>query len=150
MNLRKRRRIAFAAALLIGGAGAAGLVAAALKDNVQYYFTPADVAAHRAPADAVFRIGGLVVKGSLRRGGDTIRFAVTDGKANLTVVYRGLPPALFAEGQGVVAIGRLNGDGVFAADRLLARHDEKYTPPEVTDALRNAGHLGDDGKRRAR
>jgi cytochrome c-type biogenesis protein CcmE len=143
MTPGRRRRIAFVVALVLGGGAAAGLTVAALRDNVLYFYSPADLRAQRVPALSAFRLGGLVVKGSVRKTDGTIRFVVTDGKANVAVVYRGLPPALFAEGQGVVATGRMNGD-VFSAEQLLARHDEKYTPPEVTDALKRAGRL--DGK----
>jgi cytochrome c-type biogenesis protein CcmE len=145
MTARKRRRIAFVLALLIGGGAAAGLTVAALRDNVLYFYSPSDLAAHRAPETSAFRVGGLVVKGSVRKHNGVIAFVVTDGNADVAVSYRGLPPALFAEGQGVVATGRMTG-GAFVADQLLARHDEKYTPPEVTDALRRAGHLEAGGK----
>lgn len=140
MTARKRRRLAFVFALLVSGGAAAGLGIVALQDNVLYFYSPSDVAARRAPASGAFRVGGLVVKGSVTKAGGMLRFTVTDGAASLPVVYRGLPPSLFAEGQGVVAAGRLQGGG-FVADQLLARHDETYTPPEVTDALRRAGHL---------
>jgi cytochrome c-type biogenesis protein CcmE len=139
MNVRKRRRIAFVAALLIGGVGAAGLTVAALQDNVLYFHSPSDVAMKHVGPDVAFRIGGLVKSGSVVKTGGEIRFAVTDGKADVPVVFKGMPPALFAEGQGVVAAGRLNRSGLFVADQVLARHDEKYMPPEVVDALKRSG-----------
>jgi cytochrome c-type biogenesis protein CcmE len=139
MTARKRRRIAFVLALLLGGAAAAALTVTALKDNVLYFYSPSDVAAkHPAPGTA-FRIGGLVEPGSVQKANGTIGFAVTDGKAAVKVFYRGATPALFAEGQGVVAAGRLDASGRFVADQVLARHDEKYMPPEVADALKRAG-----------
>jgi cytochrome c-type biogenesis protein CcmE len=139
MTARKRRRIAFVLALLLGGAGAMALTVAALRDNVLYFYSPAEVAAKHIAAGTAFRVGGVVVPGSLRKRGAEIRFLVTDGKAELPVLYRGLPPALFAEGQGAVASGALLPSGVFVASQLLAKHDEKYMPPEVVEALKRSG-----------
>jgi cytochrome c-type biogenesis protein CcmE len=146
MNARKRRRIAFVAALLIGGAGAAALVIGALSDSVLYFFSPSDVyAKHVAPGTA-FRVGGIVVKGSVKKGpGMDLHFAVTDGAKSVPVVYSGDVPSLFREGQGCVAIGRLDGNGVFKADQVLAKHDEKYMPPEVVDALKRSGRWKEGG-----
>lgn len=147
MNARKRRRIAFVAALLIGGAGAAALVIGAMSDNVLYFFSPSDVyAKHIAPGTA-FRVGGIVVKGSVKKGpGMELHFAVTDGAKSVPVVYSGDVPSLFREGQGCVAIGRLNEGGVFKADQVLAKHDEKYMPPEVVDALKRSGRWKEGGE----
>jgi cytochrome c-type biogenesis protein CcmE len=139
MTLRKRRRIAFVVALLVGGAGAAGLTVAALRDSVLYYYSPGDVVEKRIAPEKAFRIGGLVKKGSVVRVGGALRFAVTDGKTDVPVFFAGLAPALFAEGRGVVATGRLNGAGVFVADQVLARHDERYMPPQAADALKRSG-----------
>lgn len=140
MNGKKRRRMMFVAALLVGGAGAAGLAIAALQDNVLYFYSPSDVYAKHVEAGVAFRIGGLVEKNSVKKNGRETRFTVTDGRRNVAVAYTGELPALFREEQGVVAIGRLNPDGTFAADQILAKHDEKYTPPEVVDALKRSGH----------
>ena len=146
MNPRKRRRIAFVAALLIGGAGAAALVIGALKDNVLYFYSPSDVYARHIELGTAFRIGGLVLKHSVKKGpGTELRFVVTDGKTGIPVQYSGDVPSLFREGQGVVAIGRLAPSGVFAADQILAKHDEKYMPPEVVDALKRSGHWKEGG-----
>ncbi len=140
MNARKRRRLYFVLALFAGGAGAAGLAVIALQDNVLYFYSPSDVTAKHVEPGTAFRIGGLVEEKSVVKGpGTALRFVVTDGKARIPVVFHGDVPALFREGQGVVAIGRLDASGSFEADQVLARHDEKYMPPEVADALKRSG-----------
>ncbi len=140
MNARKRRRLYFVIALLAGGAGAAVLAVAALRDNVLYFYSPSDVVAKHVAPGVAFRVGGLVEKGSVRRGpGTQLHFVVSDGRNRIAVIYSGDVPALFREGQGVVATGRLGPDGTFAADQVLAKHDEKYMPPEVVDALKRSG-----------
>ena len=140
MNARKRRRLYFVIALLLGGAGAAALVISALRDNVLYFYSPSDIYAKHVAADVPFRIGGLVAKKSVRRGpGTETRFVVTDGKMSVPVTFDGDLPTLFREGQGVVAMGRLDGAGTFEANQVLAKHDEKYMPPEVVDALKRSG-----------
>lgn len=146
MNARKRRRLYFVVALLAGGAGAAGLAVAALQDNVLYFYSPTDVFTKHVTPGVAFRIGGLVEKSSVKKGpGATIHFTVTDGKTGVPVTYTGDLPALFREGQGVVAIGRLEPGGTFAANQILAKHDEKYMPPEVVDALKRSGHWQEKG-----
>jgi cytochrome c-type biogenesis protein CcmE len=139
MNARQRRRLAFAIALLLAGGGAAALILFALKDNVLYFYSPSDVIAKHVGDGVAFRIGGLVAPHSVHHGADAdVRFTVTDGKTSVPVDYRGVLPALFREGQGVVALGMLN-DGVFAASEVLAKHDERYMPPEVVYALKRSG-----------
>lgn len=103
-----------------------------LKDRAAYFYTPADIAAGKAAESQAIRLGGMVERGSIRRGPDgvTIRFVVTDGKAETPVLYRGIVPDLFREGSGAVAEGRLQG-GTFVADNILAKHDERYMPPEL-------------------
>jgi cytochrome c-type biogenesis protein CcmE len=140
MNPKKRRRLAFALALVIAGAGAAALIVAALRDNVLYFYSPSDVVAKHVEAGVAFRIGGLVEKKSLKHGpGAEVMFTVTDGRTAIPVEYAGVLPALFREGQGVVAAGALTNDGVFDATEVLAKHDERYMPPEVVDALKRSG-----------
>jgi len=140
MNPRKRRRLAFAVALVVAGAGAAALVVYALQDNVLYFYSPTDVAQKHIRPGVAFRIGGLVEKKSVRHGsGAAISFVVTDGRTRVPVDYAGVLPALFREGQGVVAMGALNETGTFAASEILAKHDERYMPPEVVDALKRSG-----------
>ena len=140
MTPKKRRRLAFAISLLVAGAGAAGLIVYALQDNVLYFYSPSDVAAKHIQPGVAFRIGGLVEKDSVRHGkGAAISFVVTDGRGHVPVAYEGVLPALFREGQGVVAMGALNGSGTFDASEILAKHDERYMPPEVVDALKRSG-----------
>ena len=140
MNPRKRRRLLFAAAIVIAAAGGSVLVVRALGPNVLYFYSPSEVAARHVRPGVAFRIGGLVKTGSVVRGdGADVHFIVTDGKASIPVAYTGVLPDLFHEGQGVVAIGRLDGAGTFDASQVLAKHDAKYMPPEVVDALKKAG-----------
>jgi cytochrome c-type biogenesis protein CcmE len=140
MTERKRRRLYFAIALIVAGIGGAALVVAALKDNVLYFYSPSDISAKHVPPHVAFRIGGLVEKGSVKRGsGAEIRFVVTDGRARVAVRYEGALPDLFREGQGVVALGALETGGSFTATEVLAKHDERYMPPEVVDALKRSG-----------
>jgi cytochrome c-type biogenesis protein CcmE len=141
MTPKKRRRLAFAVAIVVAAAGGSALVVAALKDNVLYFYSPADVAAKHVAPGVAFRIGGLVQMHSVTRGpGATVHFAVTDGRATVPVAYTGVLPDLFREGQGVVALGALDGSGAFVASEVLAKHDERYMPPEVVDALKRSGH----------
>src|SRR5476651_2664296 len=115
MTPKQRRRIAFAAALVLASAGAAALVLFALKDNVLYFYSPSDVQTKHVAAGIAFRIGGLVEQHSVHHGaGADVSFKVTDGKSVIPVTYHGVLPALFREGQGVVALGALNGTGTFA------------------------------------
>ena len=140
MKPKQRRRLAFAIALLGAGAGAAVLIVYALKDNVLYFYSPSDVLVKHVEPGVAFRIGGLVEKASLRQGkGADVRFTVTDGAHVLPVNYNGVLPALFREGQGVIAEGALDAGGTFEATEVLAKHDEKYMPPEVVQALKRAG-----------
>jgi cytochrome c-type biogenesis protein CcmE len=142
---RKRRRL-----VLIGGglgvlAVAVALVLSALRDSIVFFNSPSDVAEKHVAPGARIRLGGLVKTGSLVRGDNLqIRFEVTDGKSELPVMYQGVLPDLFREGQGVVAEGALDGAGVFSADTILAKHDETYMPKEVADALKKSGHWKDD------
>jgi cytochrome c-type biogenesis protein CcmE len=146
MNARKRRRLYFVVSLLVGGAAAAGLAIAALQDNVLYFYSPSDVYAKHVTPGVAFRIGGLVEKNSVQKGpGPAVRFVVSDGRAAVPVSYSGDLPALFREGQGVVAIGQLGKGGTFEASQVLAKHDEKYMPPEVVDALKRSGRWKENG-----
>ena len=140
MHARKRRRLYFVLALLAGAAGAAGLAIAALQDNVLYFYSPSDVFAKHVEPGVAFRIGGLVENKSVRHGrGTDLHFVVTDGKSRVPVQFSGDVPSLFREGQGVVAMGSLDSKGTFEATQVLAKHDEKYMPPEVVDALKRSG-----------
>lgn len=140
MNPKKRRRLAFAAAVVLAGGGGAALVLGALKDNVLYFYSPTDVVAKHVAPGVAFRIGGLVEKGSVSHGkGADVRFTVTDGKTAIPIDYNGVLPDLFREGQGIVAMGKLDDKGTFEANEVLAKHDERYMPPEVVDALKRSG-----------
>jgi cytochrome c-type biogenesis protein CcmE len=139
LNAKQKRRLAFAAALLVAGAGAAWLVVGALKENVLYFRSPTDVADKTVSDGVAFRLGGLVEQGSVKRGpGAMVHFAVTDKKSAVPVSFNGVLPALFREGQGVVALGAVQ-DGTFRATEVLAKHDEKYMPPEVVESLKRSG-----------
>jgi cytochrome c-type biogenesis protein CcmE len=126
---------------------AAALVLNAFQSNLVFFFTPSQVAANEAPRDRAFRLGGLVETGSIARDKDalTVRFKVTDTARTIPVVYTGILPDLFREGKGVVAQGKLTGDGTFRASEVLAKHDENYMPPEAAEALKKAGHPMDKG-----
>ncbi len=119
---------------------AAALVLNALQGNIAFFFSPSQVVAKEAPLDKLFRVGGLVEKGSLKRRADglTVDFVVTDTAKSIPVVYTGILPDLFKEGKGVVTQGRLGPDGVFRASEVLAKHDENYMPPEAAYALSKA------------
>ncbi len=125
--------------LMLAGIGLAVTFALkAFNENLMYFFSTTDVVEDKAPKNTLFRLGGMVVKGSVERPGDgmTVRFKLTDYKSEVTVEYTGILPDLFREGQGIVAKGRLNDQGVFVAEEVLAKHDENYMPPEVADSLK--------------
>jgi cytochrome c-type biogenesis protein CcmE len=130
----------FVALGIVGVGIAAMLAVSALRSNIAYFFSPSQVIANEAPANALFRLGGLVVNDSLARKEDglTVTFDVTDNAETVRVSYTGILPDLFGEGQGVVTKGRMGPDGVFVAEEVLAKHDESYMPPEVADTLKTA------------
>ena len=138
MTLRpKHQRLALLSLALLALVGAALLAMWGLKDRAAWFVTPTDITAgHYAPGKAM-RLGGMVEKGSLKRDPDglTIRFTVSDMKAETPVVYRGITPDLFREGSGVVAEGRLDPNGLFVADHILAKHDERYMPPQMVNEV---------------
>jgi len=137
---RKQRRAIMIGTCLGVLALAVGLVLMALRDSIVFFYTPSEVAEKHLDTGQRFRLGGLVENGSLKRGeGTTISFVVTDKRAALPVTYTGVLPDLFREGQGVVAEGALTSEGVFHADSVLAKHDEKYMPPEVAKKLKEQG-----------
>jgi len=135
----KHKRMAMIGGALGVLAVAAVLVLSALEQNIVFFHSPSDVAAKKVGPGKRFRIGGLVVKGSVQRQGKTIAFRVTDGSSAVRVAYTGILPDLFREGQGVVANGALTPDGTFRATEILAKHDENYMPREVADALKKSG-----------
>lgn len=135
----QRLVLAVAAAVAVGGAGL--LAAAALRDEAAYFRTPVEVQAGKASVGTAMRLGGMVQKGSIERlpDGVSIRFVATDGKASLPVEFTGIVPDLFKEESGMVADGEMRSDGVFAAERILAKHDERYMPPQMGDIPKDAG-----------
>ena len=141
MKPRTKRAIA-----IVGGLAALGIAAAlvlnAFQSNLVFFFTPTQVAKNEVPKDRTFRMGGLVEPGSLVRQQDalTVNFKITDGAQSIPVVYTGILPDLFKEGKGVVAQGKVHGDGIFKASEVLAKHDENYMPPEAAEALKQSGH----------
>ena len=137
MKPRHKRMAAIGLGVVALGVAAA-LVLAAFQKNLVFFFTPSQVAANEAPQGRSFRIGGMVVPGSLKREGVSVEFAVTDTAKSMRVTYRGQLPDLFREGKGVVAQGQLGADGLFRASEVLAKHDENYMPPEAADAVKKA------------
>ena len=141
----RRKRMVFVGVVCLGVAVAVGLALRAFQGNLLFFFSPSQVLAGEAPQDRSIRVGGLVVDGSVERpeGEVTVRFEVTDSVKRIPVVFSGLLPDLFREGQGIVAIGRLNEDGVLMADEVLAKHDENYMPPDVAEAIATAREGGE-------
>jgi cytochrome c-type biogenesis protein CcmE len=137
MKPRHRR-----AALIVAGVAVLGiataLILSAFRQNLVFFYTPSDIAANKAPADRLFRVGGLVENGSVKREGVRVTFRVTDTANTVTVAYDGILPDLFREGKGVVAQGRIEQGGVFHASEVLAKHDENYMPPDAAHALEQA------------
>jgi cytochrome c-type biogenesis protein CcmE len=141
---RKQRRLALIGTSLAVLAVAATLVLSALRESIVFFNSPTDVAEKQLAPGTRMRLGGLVKPGSIERGDNLlVRFAVTDGKTDIAVRYQGIVPDLFREGQGVIAEGKLETGGGFTADTVLAKHDERYMPREVVDALKQSGHWQD-------
>ena len=139
MGLKKKRRIQVIALAFVALALSTGLIGYAMRDGINYFRSPTEVAAAPPPASELFRIGGLVEAGTILRGqGDVVSFRVTDGGASIPVTYTGILPDLFEEDQGMVGQGRLI-NGTFEAVEILAKHDETYMPKEVIDALKEQG-----------
>jgi len=123
------------------------LIRYGLGQNTMYFRSPSDVAAKQVGEGVAFRLGGLVEKGSVQHGaGADVHFKVTDGKSTISADFNGVLPALFREGQGVVATGAMDANGRFVASEVLAKHDEKYMPPEVVDALKRSGRWQEGAK----
>lgn len=144
MNPQRKKRLLIILGLLAGLGVAVGLALSALQQNINLFYNPTQIASGEAPLDTRIRAGGMVKEGSVQRTGDSldVEFVVTDYAHDVTIRYRGILPDLFREGQGIVSLGRLNADGVLIADEVLAKHDETYMPPEVTQALEKSGKLG--------
>ncbi|HEY9051018.1 MAG TPA: cytochrome c maturation protein CcmE [Gammaproteobacteria bacterium] len=146
----RQKRMTFVFVLIAGVGVAITLALQAFNENLLYFFSPTQVKSGEAPHDHSFRIGGLVVDGSVARDPASLKinFDLTDTAETVSVQYEGILPDLFREGQGIVATGKMQGN-MFIADQVLAKHDENYMPPEVADSLKQAGvwqHMGEDGK----
>lgn len=137
MTPARKKRLGLIVLMVCGMGIGVGFALKSLNENIMFFFTPAEVAAGEAPSDRLFRIGGMVVDGSVKRPGDglTVEFGLTDNDGVVTVLYTGILPDLFREGQGIVANGKLNQSGDFVAEEVLAKHDENYMPPEVAEAM---------------
>ncbi|NLO80430.1 MAG: cytochrome c maturation protein CcmE [Xanthomonadaceae bacterium] len=142
MTVRQRRMLLIGL-LLLGVGAATALLLLALNENMSLFYSPTQVVNGEAPQGHTFRVGGLVAEGSVQRPGQDleVHFTITDGANAVRVSYTGILPDLFREGQGIVARGRLQPDGLFVADEVLAKHDENYMPPEVHDALQKGQQL---------
>jgi len=141
MTPKRKQRLIFVMVLLVGFGAATGLALFAFQNNLLYFYSPSQIASGEVETGQMFRLGGLVVEGSVERESDgiTTQFDLTDTAGSITVSYTGLLPDLFREGQGIVAQGKINPQGVFVAQEVLAKHDENYMPPEVAEALKEAG-----------
>ncbi|MFW5450767.1 MAG: cytochrome c maturation protein CcmE [Methylophagaceae bacterium] len=137
MTPRRKKRLIIVVFMLVGLSVTTALVLMAFNENMMFFYSPTEVNAGKAPINHDFRLGGLVVEGSVRREPNslTVMFDLTDNAETITVSYDGILPDLFREGQGIIARGQLNENGVINASEVLAKHDENYMPPEVSDAL---------------
>lgn len=140
MNPIRRQRLILVVLLLLGVGLAVAFMMFALRENINHFYSPSQIASGEAPVDHRFRAGGIVVPGSVKRDAEglTVHFNITDGAAEVGVEYTGILPDLFREGQSVVATGKLNQQRRFVAEEILAKHDENYMPPEVQRALEKA------------
>ena len=142
MKQRRKQRLAFVLLLVVSFGIGTALVLYSLEQNLLYFYTPSQVSDNKNPPNRSFNIGGLVVDGSVKHQGTQVHFEITDTAHIVQVSYIGILPDLFREGQGIVATGKINQAGVFVADRVLAKHDENYMPPEVAAALEAAKPIG--------
>ncbi len=138
----KHQRLVLLVGALVALAGASTLALTTLGDQATYFYAPSDVLAHAPDPGRAIRLGGLVERGSVVKDGTLTRFRVTDNAHEVAVRYTGIVPDLFREGQGVITEGRFGPGGVFVADTVLAKHDEKYMPPEVAGSLHKVGRVG--------
>ena len=144
MNPIRKKRLYLIGSMVLAIALATGLALKSFDENLMFFFSPTEVVAGEAPKDHPFRVGGLVKVGSVKRKSDglTVQFELTDNQETVGVEYTGILPDLFREGQGIVAMGKSRGDGVFVASEVLAKHDENYMPPEVASSLKTAHEEG--------
>jgi cytochrome c-type biogenesis protein CcmE len=143
MTPARKKRLGLIILMVAGVAVGVAFALQSLNQNIMFFFTPSEVALGKAPSDRLFRIGGMVVEGSVHRPGDglTVKFDLSDNTERVTVQYAGILPDLFREGQGIVANGKLNSSGEFVANEVLAKHDENYMPPELA-GMKPSGETG--------
>jgi cytochrome c-type biogenesis protein CcmE len=143
MTPARKKRLTLIVLMIVGVAVGVSFALKSLNENIMFFFSPADILAGKAPVNKDFRVGGLVVEGSVARPGEglTVQFDLTDNDSVVKVKYTGILPDLFREGQGIIANGRLNDSGQFIASEVLAKHDENYMPPEVVDAMKKSGQV---------
>lgn len=143
MTPARKKRLSLIILMVVGVSVGVGFALNALNENIMFFFSPADIQAGKAPANKDFRVGGVVVEGTVGRPGEglTVEFDLTDNESVVKVKYTGILPDLFREGQGIIANGRLNAQGEFVAQEVLAKHDENYMPPEVMDAMKKSGQV---------
>jgi cytochrome c-type biogenesis protein CcmE len=141
MHPVRKQRLIMVLFIVVFASVAVGLMAYALRENINLFYPPSKIVAGEAPIDTRIRAGGCVLPGQVKRAADSLQvdFLITDGAATVPVQYTGILPDLFAEGEAVVVNGKLNSDGVMMATEVLAKHDETYTPPEVAEAMQNTG-----------
>ncbi len=141
MKPARKKRLTLIVLMVAGIAVGLFFALQSLNQNIMFFFTPTEVADGKAPQGRLFRMGGMVVTGSVSRPGEglTVHFDLTDNESNVTVMYTGILPDLFREGQGIIANGQLDKDGAFVAQEVLAKHDENYMPPEVAEAMKKSG-----------
>lgn len=141
MTPARKKRLSLILLMIVGVGVGVGFALNALNENIMFFFSPADIQAGKAPVNKDFRVGGVVVEGSVSRPGEglTVEFGLTDNASEVKVKYTGILPDLFREGQGIIANGRLNPQGEFIAQEVLAKHDENYMPPEVMEAMKESG-----------
>lgn len=140
MTPARKKRLVLIVLMVAGIAVGVGFALKSLDENIMFFFTPAEVVAGKAPQGRLFRMGGMVVEGSVSRPGEglTVQFDLTDNAEFVTVRYTGILPDLFREGQGIIANGKLDANGAFIAQEVLAKHDENYMPPEIAEAMKKA------------
>lgn len=148
MHPQRKKKLGLIMLVVLGVGVAVGLALSALQQNINLFYTPTQIADGDAPVDTRIRAGGLVVEGSVQRAPDTleVQFAVTDGDKQVLIAYSGILPDLFREGQGIVALGRLNENRMLVADEVLAKHDEEYMPPEVAQAMEKVNQMKRDAE----
>lgn len=142
MNPKRKKKLVLLTSMVAAVGVAVGLVLYALSENINLFYTPTQIAQGEAPVGQRIRAGGMVVDGSIKRAEDSlqVQFAVTDYEHDVVIQYTGILPDLFREGQGIVTMGSMDDNGIFQATEVLAKHDEKYMPPEVEEALKASGH----------